>query len=127
MAAYQTFTTTRMTDPDPASLVAQLRALGDATVGVQHTIGTAAYVLKKATAWTAPQITAAQNVLDTAPATNDELTAQAFIDTLPLWAQGLALALVDELNRLRTQPTTVFATITNAQAIAAIRAKAGTL
>jgi hypothetical protein len=124
MAAYQTFTTARATEPDPASLLAQLRAAVDATVGVQHLVGSG-YVVKKATAWTAPQIAAAQSAIDTAPNATDQLTAQAFIDTLPLWAQGLALALVDELNRLRTQPTTVFATITNAQAIAAIRAKAG--
>jgi hypothetical protein len=67
MSAYQTFTAARTTEPDAASLLASLRTL-DATAGVQHTSG-ATYVIKKSTAWTAPQITAAQNAIETAPET----------------------------------------------------------
>jgi hypothetical protein len=67
MSAYQTFTAARATEPDAAALLASLRTL-DVTAGVQHTPG-ATYVIKKATAWTAPQIAAAQNVIDTAPET----------------------------------------------------------
>jgi hypothetical protein len=65
---YQTFTAARTTEPDATTLFAQLRAL-DATAGVQHQPGTQTYVIKKNTAWTAPQITAAQNAIDTAPET----------------------------------------------------------
>lgn len=72
---YQTFTSARATEPDPAALVAALRAL-DATAGVQHQPGPT-YVVKKNTAWTAPQITAAQNAIDTAPATSPLLTFTA--------------------------------------------------
>jgi hypothetical protein len=68
---YQTFTSARATEPDPASLFAQLRAL-DATAGLQHQPGPL-YVVKKATAWTAPHIAAAQNAIDTAPASSPQL------------------------------------------------------
>jgi hypothetical protein len=64
---YQTFTSGRATEPDLATLIASLRAL-DATAGLQHQPGPT-YVVKKATTWTAPQITAAQNAIDTAPET----------------------------------------------------------
>jgi len=72
---YQTFTAVRTTEPDAASLAAQLRAL-DATAGVQHTTGPT-YIIKKNSAWTAPQITAAQNAIETAPATSAVLTFTA--------------------------------------------------
>lgn len=124
---YQSFTTARATEPDAASLFAQLRAL-DASAGIQHTGGSSTYVLKKATAWTGPQITAAQNVVDTAPASSPQLDAQAFVDVLPIWAKAEALAIIDQLNIIRnllSPPKTP--DITSAQAIAAIRAKAGTL
>jgi hypothetical protein len=57
------------------SLLAQLRAL-DATAGIQHQPGTPTYVIKKATAWTAPQIAAAQTVIDTAPETTPQMRYQ---------------------------------------------------
>ncbi len=121
MATYQTFTVVRTTQPDPASLLAQLRAL-DATAGVQHLPGTQVYTIKKTTAWTGPQITAAQNVLETA----EQLAAQSRIDAYPIEIRALVLVLIDEINRLRagTAPATA---ITPAQALAAIRTKAGTL
>jgi DNA-binding FadR family transcriptional regulator len=65
---YQTFTTARATEPDRTALVDALRVL-DATAGVQHAPGTPTFVIKKNTAWTAPQIAAAQTVIDTAPET----------------------------------------------------------
>lgn len=67
MADYHTFTAARSTEPDFATLQATLKAL-DASAGIQHAPDTQTYVLKKATAWTAPQMTAAQNAVDTAPA-----------------------------------------------------------
>lgn len=64
---YQLFTTARPTEPDDRVLLAALRQ-GDVTAGVQHTPGAATYTVKKATDWTAPQITAAQTAIDTTPA-----------------------------------------------------------
>jgi hypothetical protein len=75
MASYQSFTTPRTTEADFVSLLAQLRAL-DATAGIQHQPGTPTYVIKKATAWTAPQIAAAQTVIDTAPETTPQMRYQ---------------------------------------------------
>ena len=72
---YQAFTSARTTEPDPTSLLAQLRAL-DPTAGVQHQPGPS-YIIKKNTAWTAPQITAAQNAIDTAPASSPLLNFTA--------------------------------------------------
>ena len=126
MSSYQTFTSARVTEPDGPSLIAQLRA-ADATVGVQHDPGSSTYVLKKATAWAAGEITAAQTVLDAAPAASAQLAAQAWIDQLPIGQKALLLALLDQINTLRTQPSTTFAAVTPAQALAAVRTKAGTL
>ncbi len=126
MSSYQTFTSPRLTEPDPTSLLSQLKAL-DASAGVQHTDGSPFFVLKKATIWTGPQTTAAQNVLDTAPATSERLSAQAAIDAMSIFEKAIILAIIDEINRLRTQPTTTFIAFTMQQAIAAVRTKAGTL
>lgn len=62
-----------------------------------------------------------------AQALADQQDAQAFVDTLPIWAKALALALVDQLNVIRGNLPAPLPPITAAQAIAAIRAKAGTL
>lgn len=123
---YQAFTTQRSTEPDAASLLAQLRAL-DPTAGVQHEPGTQDYVLKKATAWTDPQRSAALNVLETAPALTPQLLAQAQIDAMPLATKAVVLALIDQLNVIRAALPSPLGPITPAQAVAAIRAKAGTL
>jgi len=124
MAAYQTFTSARATEPDRSSLLAQLRAL-DATAGVQHDPGSATYRIKKATTWTGPQITAAQNVIDTAPASSPQLTAQALIDAMPIFEKAIILTLIDELNILRALHSLPARTVP--QAIAAVRTKAGAL
>lgn len=126
MSDYHTFTVVRTTEPDPASLLAQLRAL-DATAGVQHMPGTKAFTLKKATTWTAPQITAAQNALETAPASTPQLTAQAIIDSWDIAQRAFALALLDQLNLIRSKLSPPLGAITPAQVLQAIRDKAGTL
>ncbi len=125
MSSYAAFISARATEPDAAALLAALRAL-DATAGVQHTPGPS-YVLKKATVWTAPQITAAQTVLDTALASSPELTSQATCDAWPIELRALVLALIDALNVIRAALPVPLGAITPAQALAAIRAKAGTL
>lgn len=101
---------------DPFYLAAQLSLGGVVTVFVD-----------KPTAWLASEITAVQTAVTAAADATPQTDAQNFVDEMPLWAKALALALVDEINRLRTQPTTVFPSVTPAQALNAIRNKAGTL
>lgn len=126
MASYQDFTGARTTEPDPATLLATLRAL-DASAGVQHLAGTQAYRLKKATAWTAPQMNAAQNAIDTAPPVTPQSLAQAEIDAMPIFQKAILLALIDQLNVIRSKLSPALAAITPQQAIDAVRAKAGNL
>ena len=125
MADYHTFTTARLTEPDPASLLAQLRAL-DASAGVQHFSGPM-FTIKKATVWTAPQIAAAQNVLDTAPASSPQLSAQSEVDAMSIFEKAIILTLLDQVNLIRSKLAPPLAAITVPQMLAAIRTKAGTL
>jgi len=74
MSSYQSFTSARTTEPDPAALLAALRLI-DLTIGVQHLDGPA-YRLKKTTAWTAPEIAQAQTAIDTAPVPSVTSAAQ---------------------------------------------------
>lgn len=124
MADYRSFTAARTTEPDFASLVASLKAL-DSTAGVQHTAGTQTYVVKKATAWTAPQITAAQNAIDTAPSVTPQSLAQAEIDAWPIVQKAFALALAKQLNVIRSKLSPPLPDLTLAQVLAAIRSEAG--
>jgi hypothetical protein len=62
-----------------------------------------------------------------AQATQDQLDAQGIIDGIPIWAKALVLALIDQLNVIRAALPVPLGPITPAQALAAIRAKAGTL
>lgn len=102
---YQTFTSQRATWPDEASLQAQLRAALDPTVGFFINRDTRVITVKKNSAWTQPQITSAQSVIDAAPAQTPQTLAQAQITQ---WAAGgspeaivlkaIVLALVDKIN-----------------------------
>lgn len=124
MSARRTFTSARATEPNLDALRLQVRAL-DVTAGVTHDIGTPTYVVKKETAFTAPQITAAQNTIDTAPANSSTLTAQAVIDHWPPEMIGLIDLLLDEFNILRRLQTPPLADRTRAQVLAGIRGKVG--
>lgn len=130
MADYRSFTATRTTEPDFASLLASLKAL-DATAGVQHDVGTLIYVVKKATAWTANQITAAQNAIESAPAASPQLAAQALVDTMPIFEKAIILTILDETNRLRAAlrglGVTGLPNIDVQTMIGAVRTKAGNL
>jgi len=46
---------------------------------------------------------------------------------MPLPEKAILLTLLDQVNQLRTQPTTVFPSVSAATAIQAVRDKAGTL
>lgn len=125
-AFYQTVMTSRTTAPDPAQLLTQLRAT-DATIGVSWPPNGGPIKLKKSTAWTAAQITAAQNIVDTAPALTPQSAAQDAVDRYPIEIRALVLTLIDQLNVLRTHAAIGLPAVTPAQALAAIRNKAATL
>jgi hypothetical protein len=138
MASYITLTSPRSTAPDPVALGAAVRsATGDATAVLAANLdGT--YKGKKAQPWSAADVTAAQNALDTAPALTPQRAAQNEIDAWPITMKAFALALIDEINVLRTEINTLRAAVsppltpplparTPTQAMNAIRNKAGTL
>lgn len=120
---YQTFTLIRNTEIDWTSLLNQLRSL-DVTAGFVR-VSMTEYKLKKNSIWTGPQISAAQNVLDTAPIASAQLTAQSIIDSMPIFEKAIILTIIDQLNILRAFHS--LATVTPAQAVTAVRNKAGQL
>jgi len=122
MPSYHVFTTTTQ-----AGLLALNRAVRafDPTAAVAPVDG--GVQVKKEPAWTAPQLAAAQTVIDGAADPTPAAAAQFSIDTWPIEYKALALALIDALNVLRTHAAIGLPAITPQQAIAAIRAKAGTL
>jgi hypothetical protein len=123
MSVYQTFTPVRTTPLNPGDVLQRIRAV-DPTAGLYvATDGTV--TVKKATDWTANQIAQVQTLLDTAPANTPQLQAQIEVDTWPLSVRALVLTLIDQLNTLRAFHG--LPAVTPAQALAAVRAKAGTL
>jgi hypothetical protein len=125
MAAYVTLTTPRLTDPDPVALAAAVKALDATAVLVAIPGGT--WRGKKATAWTAGDLSAAQTALDTVAALTPQLDAQHVIDGWPIVARALVGVIKDQFNVLRAGPALPLGAITDAQVISAIRAKAATL
>jgi hypothetical protein len=101
---------------DPFYLSAELKIGGVVTI-----------VVEKPTDWQPTEITAVQTAVNAAADSTPQTEAQNLIDQMPAWAEALALTLLDEINRLRTQPTTTFGLITPKQAVDAMRAKAGIL
>jgi len=130
MPAYATFTTTRTTTPDQAALNAAVRAAtGDVTATLYAVPpgGSATWRGKKTNAWSAGDLAAAQTALDTTAALTPQLSAQRTVDSFPIETRALVLAIIDQLNVIRAALPVPLAAITPAQAIAAIRTKAGTL
>lgn len=71
MASYATFSTTRLTLPDPVALTAAVKtATGDPTA-VIATVPGVGWRAKKAAGWTAGDISATQTALDTVAAFDD--------------------------------------------------------
>lgn len=127
MAAYVNITTTRTTLPDLVAVSAAIKtATGDPTAAlIQSTPGV--WRGKKATTWSQAHIDAAQNIVDTTAALTPQQIAQREIDAWPIMYRALVLALLDEINILRTHAAIGLAARTPAQAITAIRNKAATL
>ncbi len=125
MATYTLLTlTNRATAPDPGALQTALRVI-DATAGFAE-LGPDIRV-KTTGALSGGQIAAMQAALDTCPALTARSQAQSTIDAWPIEYRALLLALLDQLNTIRAALPTPLAPITPAQALAAVRAKAGTL
>lgn len=82
---------------------------------------------------TAPQRAAAATLLTTvavdaaAQAGQDQIDAQAQIDAIPIQTKAIVLALIDQLNVIRAALPVPLGAISPAQALTAIRNKAGTL
>lgn len=131
MAFYHDFLPARSTEIDFPALLGLIRTtVSDAAAGAGYSgawTSGALVRVKKSTTWSAANISAVQNVLNTSPALTAQRTAQNEIDTWSVTMRAFALALLDEINRLRTQPTTTFVSVTPAQMLSAIRDKAGTL
>lgn len=124
---YQSFTSARTTIPDPAQLQAQLRALDPTAGAVPTSPDGRSFTVKKNTVWTQPQIAAAQNVIDTAPAVSPQSIAQAEIDAWPIAQKAVVLAIIDALNVIRSKLSPPLPAITPAAAVQAVRDKAATL
>jgi hypothetical protein len=129
MADYHVFVSPRTTLPDlPALLVGIRSAVNDATVGGGPDPGTVnTYRLKRGGTWSDPDIAATQTLIDNAPPVTPEILAQRTVDAYPIEVKALVLALIDQLNVIRAALPSPLQPITPAQALAAIRAKAGTL
>jgi len=75
----------------------------------------------------APAILATVAVDAAAQNAQDQRDAQALIDAAPILTKAIVLALIDQLNVIRAALPVPLGPISPAAAIAAIRAKAGTL
>lgn len=128
----------RATPPDRVALLAALRvALPDvATLRVSDAptlltsgalLPTGTLIVDKATAWTGADVLAAQAAVDAAAVTTPQLEAQHAIDGWSIEMKSFALALIDRLNIIQAALPVPIPPMTPAQALAAIRAKAGTL
>lgn len=74
------------------------------------------------------QIAAITNVqANAAPGVQAQRVAQRIIDEMPVFEKAIILALIDQLNVIRSKLAPPLAAITVAQAIQAVRDKAGTL
>jgi hypothetical protein len=122
MPSYQAFFVPRAVEADIPTLAATLRAL-DASADLQHTPGTANYIVKKATAWTGPQITAAENAIVNCTVTTPALVyarSSKMKDLLATLAVGIRGRNVAAWNAL-TIPQKVAATQAEADIWANIR------
>ncbi len=124
MAFYHDFNSTRTNEADLPALYIQLKTF-DSTALASHIIGTQIYTISKSTAWTAPQIATAMNVVNNAVAFTLNTSAQTEIDTLRIAVNAIVFSLVDEINILRNLHS--LAPRTYQGAIAVIRSKAGSL
>jgi len=126
MSFFSVFHPIRTTEVDLPSLLSTLKSL-DASASINYEVVNKTYTIGKDTIWTTPQNTAVLSAIENAPIASFELTAQDHIDTWPVELRALVLALIDQINVIRGALVPPKTAITSAQAIQAIRDKAGTL
>lgn len=112
---------------DLNSLAATIRpTVGDPFYVYQQKDGGAIRVIvTKETAWQAGDITTVQSAVTAAVDATPQTEAQATVDQMSIFQKAIVLALLDEINILRAALS--LTARTPAQAIAAVRNKAGTL
>jgi hypothetical protein len=126
VSVYLKLVTARADLPDLDTLWPALRAaVADPTAIAYPSPGREFWDFYKATAWSPTQIAAAQDLLNTVAPLTPQVAAQRRIDAMPIDTKALLLTLLDQINVLRTAAG--LSTVTPAQAIAAVRTKAGTL
>src|SRR6267143_4156074 len=125
MASYKTFTTARPTAPDPVVLADAVRTATSDPTAVLHNGLDGTWLGKKLAPWSTADITATQNALDTAVAHTPQRAAQYIIDGWPIETRALLLTLLDQLNVIRSKLIPPLSAITPAQAVQAVRDKAG--
>jgi len=89
--------------------------------------GVVTVVVEKPTAWAAPDIVAVQAAVTAAPTATAQIDAQNAIDAMSIFDKAIVLTIIDQLNIIRAALPAPLGAITVNQAIAAVRAKAGTL
>jgi hypothetical protein len=127
MALHIFLTSTRQTRPDNTAMVTAIRAAVADPVAVLTSFDGRTAIGKKSTDWTAAQIASAQQIFDSTPAVTPQQQAQRTVDRFPVETRALVLALIDALNTVRAKLPTPLPPITPAQALQAIRDKAGVL
>lgn len=127
MATHIFLTSTRLTRPDNAAMATAIRAAVGDPVAVLTSLDGRTAIGKKSTDWTAAQIASAQQIFDTTPPVTRQQQAQRAVDRFPVETRALVLALIDALNTVRAALPTPLPAITPAQALKAIRDKAGAL
>lgn len=118
----------RDTFPDIIPLVAQIKVLTTDSNAIIYFVNIADYkhyIIDTITIITPSLLTTIQNALDTASEYTSQRQAQDKIDSWSIEIKALVLTLIDEINILRNLAG--LQSRTPAQAIAAIRNKAGTL
>ncbi len=124
------FVSTRNTIPDIIPLRNVIRIiLSDITalIYLSEPFNFSKYSVESAGIISAGNITLVQNAIDTASEYTLQRVAQDHIDNLPIVEKAIILALIDQLNVIRAALVPPKVAITPAQALQAVRDKAGTL
>jgi hypothetical protein len=118
----------RSTAPDMTVLANSLRPLLTvADAGSFHLRTEPDAVIVEQASFSGVDLAAVQTAVNAAPVATPQSQAKANIDQWPVELKALFLLLVDEINRLRTDPSRTFPAITYQQAWNAVKAKADTL
>ena len=126
--AMQTRQVTRATAPDLHALNVTLQPLlAVANAGVFYLrYGDGVVVIEQAS-FTGVDMAAVSAAVAAAPVATPYTQAKADVDTLPLVQKAIVLLLLDQINQLRQNPTTVLPAITEQQMWNAIRNRVDSL